>query len=126
MKNYILLFFGSVSVGTYAADVMEYIVFADIPYYNNEDSMQAGQPSGYVTIEMTPTLTFQDMNNEAERQVGPGILMFDRPTFKMRAHLPERRSIATLYGETGNTINGTKNKLKDFIERSFSFVLATQ
>jgi hypothetical protein len=125
VKNYILLFFGFTCVGTHAANVMEYIVFADIPYYNNVDSMRAGQPSGYVTIEMTPPLTFQDMKNEAERQVGPGTLIFDRPNFKMPVHLPDVRPIATIYGETGNTINGTKNKLKDFIERSFSFILAT-
>src|SRR5579871_6836027 len=103
MKNYILLFFGFACVGTYAADVMEYTVLADIPYYYGVNGLLAGNPSGYVTIEVTPTLTHLTIQNELQRTVGRGALLFDDGiVLRMPVNLMDARSIATIYGLMGN------------------------
>jgi hypothetical protein len=126
MKNHILLFFGFACVGTYAVDITEHTVLANIPYYHHASSIFTERPLGHITLEVTPTLTLQDLKNEAEHTAGPVFLLYTVGGLKMPVNLRNTLPIATIYKKIGDTTEETKNKLKDFIEKSFAFVLKTK
>lgn len=127
MKNYIPLLFSLVCASSYAADVMEYTVLADIPYYSGVNGLLVGQPIGYITIEVTPTLTYPDIINAMQSAIGRrGILMFNNGLLDILMDQTDSRTIVTINGIAGNTIDQIKDRLKNLIERSFRFVLLTQ
>jgi hypothetical protein len=123
MKNHILLFFGFVCASSYAADVMEYTVLADIPYWHNAFYIFTEPPHGYITLEVTPTLTYQDIQNAAQDQVGKATLVY-KSDLSRSVDLNDIPITTTYNVLIGNSNDATKDRIKAFIENNFYFLLS--
>jgi hypothetical protein len=122
MKNYILLFFGFACVGMHAADVA---VVASIPYYVMTNA-QEGKILGYVSVEVTPTLSAADIQNTMlAAGIGQGALWFHTGWYQNEVNVDDDRYTQSI-AQKNDLKDKSKKGIKEFIETKYFFVLSPQ